>query len=673
MPDAPRVPRCDADPGWRLVVVGDDPLLRRVHESLLTVAGGRVGTRGTREEDGTGYQPLVMVAGAYTASEGDDMPRPVPGPLWFRHDLSTARLDTEQRVLDLRTGLLHRESSGPRPIRSIRFASLARPGILVQRLEGPAEAVAAGVAPLEPWLERGVVDTTTDGDTTWVRVRDGGAVTAAIWTAVTVDGSRRVVDRIAAFDGHHRDPPSARPLEGRLAAARQAGVDRLLAEHRGRWQDRWRDAAVSIGGDPDLELATRFALCHLIASVADNGEAIVGARGLSGPGYAGHVFWDADVFVLPFLAATHPASARAMLEYRLRRLPAARERAREHGHDGARFPWESAGSGADVTPRSAIGLSGETMAIRTGDLEEHIVADVAWAAWQYTAWSGDRAFLTGAGRPLLIETARYWASRIDLDPDGTAHLRGVIGPDEYHEMVDDNAYTNVMARWNLRRAAELSETARDDDVTANEVKAWRQLAEALVDGYDPATGRYEQFAGYDRLEPLLVSTVATPPVAADVLLGRERMATTQVIKQADVLMLHHLVPDDVAPGSLQPNLDSLPAPHRPRQLAVSCRPRQPPGPRRAPGRRPRPATTRCPARPRRRHRHHSGRAAPGHHGRCLAGPRNRVRRSDANRRRGLPGPPPPDRLVLSRTAPTGPRRPSATVARTRPDRDRVRP
>jgi trehalose/maltose hydrolase-like predicted phosphorylase len=123
-----------------------------------------------------------------------------------------------------------------------------------------------------------------------------------------------------------------------------------------------------------------------------------------------------------------------------------------------------------------------------------------------------------------------------------------MGPDEYHEVVDDNAFTNVMARWNLRKAAELAEPG------SVEAAHWRELADLLVDGYNSATGRYEQFAGYWELKPLLITELATPPVAADVLLGAERVAQSQIIKQSDVLMLHHLVPDEVAPGSLGPNL-----------------------------------------------------------------------------------------------------------------------
>ena len=133
-----------------------------------------------------------------------------------------------------------------------------------------------------------------------------------------------------------------------------------------------------------------------------------------------------------------------------------------------------------------------------------------------------------------------------------AHIRGVIGPDEYHELVDDNAYTNVMARWNLRRA--FAETT-DADVDKAERAAWLELADALVDGYQPDSGIYEQFAGFFALEPLVISEIAPRrPIAADLLLSPERVHDAQVVKQADVLMLHHLVPDEVLTGSLAANL-----------------------------------------------------------------------------------------------------------------------
>ena len=342
-----------------------------------------------------------------------------------------------------------------------------------------------------------------------------------------------------------------------------------------------------------------------MASVADAGEAVVGARGLTGRAYRGHVFWDSDVYVLPFLAATHPAAARAMLEYRVRRLPAALRAARAAGRAGARFPWESARSGEDVTPERLRDHRGELVPVLTGELEEHIVADVAWAATCYTDWTGDRAFAAAQGRELIVQTARWWTSRIELDPDGRGHLRGVIGPDEYHVGVDDNAFTNVMARWNLRRAAELGAGRADPP----ERRRWLELADAIVDGYDPQTGMYEQFAGFHALEPLLIAESAPQrPVAADMLLGHERVSGgpgPQTGRRADAAL-----PRARRGGGrlarAQPGV--LRAAHRPRDHAFARRSRGAAGSRPPPRAGARDASPHRPDRPRRHRRQHRGRA-----------------------------------------------------------------
>jgi trehalose/maltose hydrolase-like predicted phosphorylase len=378
-----------------------------------------------------------------------------------------------------------------------------------------------------------------------------GGVAAAAGDLGTPGG----IDRIGAYICDAAKKPRAQSALAAAAAVRRLGFEHLLGEHREAWAGRWEDADVVIRGDEPLQLQVRFALFHLIASVASSGEAGVGARGLTGEAYRGHVFWDTDVFVLPFLAATHAPAARAILEYRIRRLPAALRAARALGHAGARFPWESARDGMDVTPSSARDPSGRIVRIRTGESEEHVVADVAWAAGCYVDWSGDDAFARGPGLELLVQTARYWASRVRFDSDGNAHVYGVIGPDEYHEPVDDNAYTNVMARWNLRRAADAA-SRFGGGVPEGERARWLDTADALVDGYDPATRLYEEFAGFFHLEPLVIAELAPRrPIAADLLLGHERVAGAQVVKQADVVMLHHLVPEETAGGSLRPNLD----------------------------------------------------------------------------------------------------------------------
>ncbi len=575
-------PGADPDPRWSLRVAGVDLETERATEARLTLADGRVGTTGAPLLGHPAATGWVLVAGVYHG-EGPDTEL-LPGPLWSRLSGPLPPGAELRRHLDLRSGILTeqvRHDAGPGgpagpgriDLRSARWSSLADPGTGVLWRTGPGPPAPPGL--LLPPADGRAVTTGRVGEVCWMRVegRPAGIVAAATEQPLVTLESESPTDSSSGFTGASDDdralPPnaSARVRIARFVADPESVPDvaeavealhgvavthreRLLDAHRRAWGARWAAGGARIDGDDDLDLGVRLGLFHLIASVTDRGEAAVGARGLTGPGYKGHVFWDADTYVLPYLAATHPPAARAMLEYRIRRLPAARAEAARRGLAGARFPWESARTGVDVTPPFTRDRTGRVIPIRTGAMEEHITAQVAWAADCYLAWTGDEAFAAGPGRDLFIETARYWASRIRLDPQGGGHLYGVIGPDEYHEPVDDNAFTNLMARWNLRRAAAL------DGVAAAERDRWLELADALVDGYDPATGIYEQFAGFFRLEPLVVEElVPRRPVAADLVLGPGRVAQAQVVKQADVVLAHHLIPEETAPGSLRPNLE----------------------------------------------------------------------------------------------------------------------
>ena len=545
-----RVPSVDEDSAWIVRATGAGRLPPRVHESLLTLGAAGFATRGSVEEPTAQSVPLTLAAGAYQGSgPGQHL---LPGPRWTGLDIQPP-LGGDIRMLDLRTGVLFREErsgNGP-PARSLRFASLALPGVVALRAEASVGRLRAGPpfqAPRDARMTQGRIQ-----DRHWARTGgDGGAGIAAVaWQRPGRDGDTRTVERIAAYVADPRRPPSLSRAQELVSAAEGLGFECVLARHRAAWAQRWEAVDVLIPDDPAAQLAIRYALFQLWCNTGRHDELAVGARGLSGTGYAGHVFWDADVFVLPALVSIDPSAAQAMVRYRLRRLAAAKARARAAGRDGARFPWESAATGEDITPSSGR-VGGDMVPILTGQQEEHVTADVAWAAAHCAEWTGRAMRAARPGRSLLAETARYWASRCRRDIDATAHIDGVIGPDEYHESVSDNAFTNVMARWNLRAAAGAAERAGQ---AGSESREWRQVAEALVDGYDPATKRYEQFAGYYTLEPLLIEHVAPAPVAADILLGRERIAASQVIKQPDVLMLHHLIPGEVAPGSLRPNLD----------------------------------------------------------------------------------------------------------------------
>jgi trehalose/maltose hydrolase-like predicted phosphorylase len=542
--------------GWSVTVPPGRPGLERVEESCLAVADGRTGVRGSLEEDGAGSRPGVYAAGIYER-EPDGSERLVEAPTWTAVDLA-ASPGPGVRLLDLRTGAVSRtvERDGRTVLQSVHWLCLARPGtgVLVAEVDGDLMAAPGGVGADGDQVDTTAVPSALGGVIEMTSVTRVAPLPVPAGVAGPDDPPPAVVTRLVGVVAGRRTRTLREDPTRLLGRARRSGIAGLWDEQVAAWARRWEVADVEVVGDEELTRAVRFGLFHLMASVASRGEAAVGARGMTGPAYDGHVFWDADVFVLPFLAATWPRSARAMLEYRLRRLPAARAAAAAAGFAGARFPWESADDGTDVTPTSGVDEAGHVVRILTGQEEEHITADVGWAAWQLAAWAGSWRFLDGPGRPLLVEPARYFEHRMDVDRAGSAHLRAVIGPDEYHEHVDDNAYTNLMVSWLLRRAAEVGDR-QPGTVVPGEPARWRTLAHRLVDGYDEERGIHEQFAGYGALEPLMVAELGTPPLAADLVLGRERLAGSQIVKQADVLMAHLLVPDGIARGSLAADLD----------------------------------------------------------------------------------------------------------------------
>ncbi|HVL05700.1 MAG TPA: glycosyl hydrolase family 65 protein [Acidimicrobiales bacterium] len=518
---------------WRIVVDRSDPAREPEIESWLTVGNGRTGTRGSLEGPGPSSRPAFYVAGVFGWDPEEQAgPELVSGPEWTRVQARVDAGPTEsRRTLDLRHGVLFGEAPG---FRSARFASLADRDVLVLQVEGaPLGDVAlpeAGGA-----VENVDVAVTEGGAHVGIQAKGG----AGVWFAVGgADGTRLVaVDR----DG---------PAHDALARARGQGPEELYARHRRAWRDRWLDADVVVDGDGQAQRDLRFALYHLIiAGDPESDRASIGARALTGPGYRGHVFWDTEVFCLPFFIWTHPGTARALLAYRHRTLPAARAKAARMGYAGALFAWESADTGEETTPESVRLPDGTELEVLTGIQEHHIAADVAWAVWQYWQVTGDDAFVAGMGAEIVLETARFWASRTTVDAAGAHHICGVIGPDEYHEGVDDNAFTNVLARWNLRAADGLCdrfpEVAGRLGVTPDERERWEEVAAGLVVAFDPETGLYEQFAGFFERENVRAVDLAPRPFTAEMVVGVDRLGTTQVIKQADVLMLGVTLPGEV--------------------------------------------------------------------------------------------------------------------------------
>jgi len=327
--------------------------------------------------------------------------------------------------------------------------------------------------------------------------------------------------------------------------------DQQWIENDHEWKKFWKISDIRFDGDPELEQFQRFNLYQLrIAADSPLLEQSVPlpcysipARGLSGRAYEGHIFWDADVFIAPFFVFNEPQIARGMLCYRYHTLDAAKKRAEKIGYQGACFAWESALTGDDVTPTEiSLKSVGVKIPIFTGFQQIHITADVAYAIWNYWEMTRDLDFFEKSGIEILIETARFWASRVE-EIEGQFHIKKVVGPDEYHHDVDDNAYTNWMARFNLEKAAWAVETFRKAFVSLlHEAACWRDIADRMFLSMR-SDGVIEQFVGFFKLQEVEVKKeeLFRPPVER--LFEWQKINQLKVIKQADVLMIFYLFPD----------------------------------------------------------------------------------------------------------------------------------
>src|SRR5271165_7400290 len=608
------------DPGWALDYIGNDIRRESGIESRLAISNGLMGVRAassvSRGPTWVSWQrtlnwaswPRTYVAGLFDVPNTDPpVPALVPVADWLRvrivlngNPLVMRRgtMLTHRRTLDMRRGLLvvkwrHRDPSGiVARIVTLRLVSqndrglglgwltfdLNRDDVEVM-LEASFEAAGLGMEPAGIERELGVWRT-TDGSKS-VAMAGAAALTVGgqpltpesvnplcwTWRWRSVAGQMIALERLVVVvrsDEPDRDPGPA--ATAALQRARSAGGGTVLAAHAAAWAARWQASDVTIEGAPELERELRFAVYHLnSAANPDDPRVSIGARALTGDAYLGHVFWDTEIFLLPFYTAVWPEAARGLLMYRFHTLSGARAKAARFGFKGALYAWESADTGAETTPDRIIGPGGASIDILTGKLEQHISADVSYAVWNYWRSTGDDDFLFNAGAEILLETARFWASRAAAEPDGKRHIRHVIGPDEYHEDVDDNAFTNVMARWNIERGLETIDVmrghwaARADAllkklmIDEEEVGDWRDAVARIVTGLDPTTGIYEQFAGFHALAPIDLVANADRTVPIDVVIGREMTQRSQVVKQADVVALIALLPEEFPGGMADAN------------------------------------------------------------------------------------------------------------------------
>jgi kojibiose phosphorylase len=385
----------------------------------------------------------------------------------------------------------------------------------------------------------------------------------AVRTRVQLQSQSEVVfDKLTAI---YTSRDVTAPLESAISALEAAahqGYDRLYADHAAEWQKYWDNVDVLIEGDDECQLAVRFTIYHILITAPRHDENVsIGAKTLSGMGYKGHIFWDTELFALPPLTLTQPKLARNLLMYRYHRLEGARHKAQANGYEGAMFPWESTDTGEETTPQwSDVQPDGSRIRIWTGDTEQHISTDITYSVWQYWQWTRDDDFFSHHGAEMILDTAVFWGSRVE-HVNGRYELSQQIGPDEYHENVDNSVFTNRMVVWHMQTALKtldwLKEHAPADHdrliaqlkLTPERLDKWADIIERMYIPFDEAQQIHIQFPGFFDMEYIPVPQYTPRTSSVQAILGHARSIQTQVIKQADVVMMMALLGDAV--GSRQ--------------------------------------------------------------------------------------------------------------------------
>ncbi len=596
-----------SDTHWQIFETGWDPELQNLHETRLALGNGYIGSRSILEENPPDCRPGTFFSGLYEGTRSL-VPELVnaPNPIDFRISVGGEKLGVvtmdvvnHKRILDMYKGILARHTtySNARKKRfnyqSMRFFSMYDENIAVMQvyltsLDEDAtftltNSIDASI------MNRGLV---TEGDKQHVTVVESsksGSVrcvcTRTIEKGILISYRSQVVVKkgkkvysapdwtfqlrlkkgesacITNYLSFHTSfgasmEKTKRASLGSVTRSVKKGFDQLIREHCKAWEKKWKRANIEIDGDPAIERAIRFNIYHLLIAASENCDDVsIGAKSLTGEGYRGHIFWDTEIFCLPFFVYTNPTIARNLLLYRYRRLNAARKIAREKGYQGAMFPWESADTGEETTPSWYKDGRGKIQKVLTMEQECHITADIAYAAVHYFMATNDADFMLNYGLEIILEAARFWASRLEYKQRKKRYeINNVIGPDEFHEGVNNNAYTNILAQWNLRAAAkffnvfqrrypaEVKKLMARINLKVSDLRNWGQMASKIYIPFSKKTGILEQFEGFfkKRKSPLPELDHLSVPLYPK---GIRDIGNTQYVKQADVVMILFLLSD----------------------------------------------------------------------------------------------------------------------------------
>ncbi|NNG38700.1 glycoside hydrolase family 65 protein [Flexivirga sp. ID2601S] len=546
---------------WRVREIGLHPGNLAQSESVFALSNGHIGVRGNYDEgDPSGLpgtylnsfyekRPLPYAEAGYGyPEEGQTVVNVTDGKL-IRLLVDDQPLDLrygvvrhQERTLDMRTGLLHRDliwetTAGKKVrVRSTRLVSFTQRAILaidysVEAVDQPLRVVIQSemvsneeipVTSKDPRVAAALKDPLVPEEhsfsgnrsslihcTRASELRLAAACDHIVhgdkvhsntyvepnWSRTTIGtelkpGETVGVTKFVAYGwSSQRTLPALRDqVDAALSAVLHTGWDGLVAEQQAYVEEFWDGADVEVDGDPVVQQAVRFGLWHVLQAGARAEGRAIPAKGLTGPGYDGHSFWDTEMFVLPVLTATAPLAARDALWWRLSIADLAEERAKTLKLKGITFPWRT--------------IRGQECSAYwpAGTAAFHINADIAVSAARYVFWTGDEEFDHEVALPLLVRTARLWADLGYHGDDGRFHIDGVTGPDEYSAIVDDNIYTNLMAARNLRYAADVTERwpeqAKALNVTEAEVADWRAACETIAMPFDTERDVYMQDADF---------------------------------------------------------------------------------------------------------------------------------------------------------------------------------
>jgi trehalose/maltose hydrolase-like predicted phosphorylase len=592
-----------AESKWLLAISGHRPGETALDGNRFLVGNGYLGHRGTLEEHGVAEQAGCLINGVYDLFPGK-WREPVNAPNGLLVRIHGARdINSHRMSLDLRRAVLARETvyqtdGGLLRVSARRFASQDQPHLLC--LEYALTAEIATRVTLETGIDTAVWDFNGPHFTVLRAERSGPCltvvsrtgelgVTLAVAEVSEIDsdqhegenprrhilnlaaGETRILRKyVAVFTSMDlADPQEAARKACESAAA--TGFEALLAAHASRWEEIWERCDVLIDGDDEAQFALRYSLYQLnLAAPRHSDRVSIPARGLSGQVYKGAVFWDTEMFMTPVFTFTEPAVARNLILYRFHTLDGARRKAAEYGFRGAFYAWESQETGDDACTLFNVTdvFTGRPMRTYFRDKQIHISADIVHAIRHYLAATGDSSILAAGAAEVAVECARFLLSYSVFKPErGRFELHDVTGPDEYHERVNNNAYTNRMAKAAVEAALGMLDFLKQKDPVAfetldrriafaDEIEDWQDFAEHLFQpAPDPATAVIPQFDGYMTLEdPTLAALKARILDPNEYLGGGNGLATsTRILKQADVVLMLHLFPDDYPEDVIRAN------------------------------------------------------------------------------------------------------------------------